>query len=88
MAVYLITYDLKKPGQNYGNLYEEIKSLGDWAHYLESVWFVDTSFTSTQIRERLLPHIDQNDNLFICRVVRDYDGWAHKELWKWLSERV
>lgn len=88
MSVYLITYDLNTPGQNYDDLYEEIKSLGTWAHYMRSVWFVDTYLSSDQVRDKLKPHIDQNDYLFICRVTRDYDGWAPKEMWEWLSEHV
>ena len=38
--IVLITYDLKQPGRNYSDLYETIKSLGDWQHPLESTWFV------------------------------------------------
>lgn len=38
--IVLITYDLKQPGRNYTDLYEAIKSLGDWQHPLESTWFV------------------------------------------------
>ena len=32
--IVLITYDLKQPGRNYTDLYEAIKSLGDWQHPL------------------------------------------------------
>lgn len=42
MRIYLITYDLKQIGQNYSELYNSIKSLGDWRHPMESVWFVAT----------------------------------------------
>jgi len=38
--VYLITYDLNAEGQDYNLLYEKIKSLGEWFHPLESVWFL------------------------------------------------
>lgn len=30
--IFLITYDLKEPGQDYSELYEAIKGLGDWQH--------------------------------------------------------
>lgn len=38
--IFLITYDLKEPGQDYSELYEAIKGLGDWQHPLESMWLV------------------------------------------------
>lgn len=87
MSVYLITYDLNSPGQNYEKLYETIKSFGECAHYLDSTWFVKTGFSKTQIREKLEVVLDKNDHFFIC-TVNDYDGWADKRLWEWLSTRV
>lgn len=33
---FLITYDLKKPGQSYSELYEAIKNVGYRQHPLES----------------------------------------------------
>ena len=85
--VYLITYDLNKTGQNYTDLYEVIKTLGPWAHYLDSTWFVDTSYSSEQIRDKLLEVIDSNDSLFITKI-SSYSGWLHKDAWPWLSEHV
>lgn len=87
MAVYLITYDLNSPGQKYDKLYETIMSFGDWAHYLDSTWFVDTKLSKVQMREKLKTVIDKNDHFFICKVT-DYDGWADKKLWEWLGQRV
>jgi hypothetical protein len=87
MTVHLITYDLNSPGQNYDNLYKEIKSLGEWAHYLDSTWFVNTNLSGVEIREKLKKVIDKNDHVFIC-TVKDYNGWANPKLWEWLQERV
>lgn len=36
MSALLISYDLNKPGQKYERLYEKIKALGTWWHYLDS----------------------------------------------------
>ncbi|MGG4039935.1 hypothetical protein [Heyndrickxia ginsengihumi] len=87
MSVYLITYDLNAPGKDYGKLYEEIKSLGAWAHYMESVWFVDTDLDPNSIRDKLKEIIDSNDSLFVSKVT-SYSGWADKKLWDWLSKHV
>ena len=64
---FLITYDLKKPGQSYSELYEAIKNLGDWQHPLESMWMVkvNDSTSAQDIYNTLRPQIDENDLLFI-----------------------
>ncbi|MFZ2309990.1 MAG: hypothetical protein WAW11_00410 [Patescibacteria group bacterium] len=83
--VYLITYDLNKTGQDYSGLYEAIKSIGDWWHYLDSNWLVRTDFNVTQISSILNKKIDQNDQLLIIRVMKDYDGWLPRDAWNWLN---
>ncbi|MBR4996621.1 MAG: hypothetical protein IKY84_01940 [Bacteroidaceae bacterium] len=91
MKIFLIAYDLKKVGRNYNELYSEIKSLGDWHHPLESVWFVaiDEMFvTANEIYEKLHPVIDDNDNIIVYDVTsQDRQGWAPKSLWSWLKEK-
>jgi hypothetical protein len=63
----LIGYDLDKPGQSYSPLYEAIKGLGSWWHYLDSTWLVSTSISASAARNRLRPHIDTNDKLLGVR---------------------
>lgn len=48
----LISYDLKQPGRNYDDLYEAIKTLGDWWHCLESVWIVKSPKSPLEIAFR------------------------------------
>lgn len=85
--VYLITYDLNKPGQNYESLYKAIKSYGSWAKPAESTWLIDTRERASQISDRLRPHIDENDSLFITDIGRDQAGWLPKDIWNWLKGR-
>jgi hypothetical protein len=66
LGVQLITYDLHRPGQDYARLYDAIKSLGAWWHCLESIWLVQTSMTSGQVRDALRPHLDANDALLVA----------------------
>lgn len=69
MASYMIGYDLNRPGQDYKDLIEEIKKVGsDWWHCLDSTWIVKTDKTATQIRDRLKPHIDRNDELLVAKL--------------------
>lgn len=86
--VYLITYDLNKAGQNYDGLYKAIIALGGpskcW-HYLDSNWLVETSYSTSQISEKLLKETDKNDHLLVVRVLKDYHGWLPKDAWDWIS---
>ena len=67
MPAQLISYDLRRPGQDYPELFAAIKSNGvTWWHCLESVWIVKTNLTSAQIRDRLQPHIDVNDKVLVA----------------------
>jgi hypothetical protein len=84
--VYLITYDLNKSGQNYDGLYDAIKKIGKWWHYLDSTWLVETNMTSGQISEILLKEIDKNDRLLIIRVAADHAGWLTQKAWDWLND--
>lgn len=86
--LFLITYDLKKPGQNYTELYDSIKSCGDWQHPLESMWVVKvgTLASSNDIYKLLRPKIDDNDSLFVVDITdRDRQGWLAKTFWEWLK---
>lgn len=66
MNTIIINYDLNKPGQNYSDLYQKIKSLGSaWCHPLESTWIVKTNMTYEQVRDSLKSVIDKNDKLLV-----------------------
>ena len=85
---FLVTYDLKIPGQNYSDLYDAIKSEGDWQHPLESTWVVKTDnlVLANTIYEHLRPCIDENDSLFIVEITaQDRQGWLAKSFWEWLK---
>ena len=68
MATYMIGYDLNRSGQAYAELIDAIKSLGTWWHHLDSTWIVVTEATAVQIRDRLRPLVDANDELLVARI--------------------
>jgi hypothetical protein len=89
MSALLISYDLNKPGQNYDKLYEKIKSLGTWWHYLESTWIVTSTLTPSQAFDRLQPALDASDSVLIVNITGDtYSGWLPQEAWNWLKKYV
>lgn len=85
--ILLITYDLKKPGQEYNALYNTIKSADSWWHYIESIWLIKTSYDPKYWNDILRKVIDQNDYLFIVDISnRPYNGWLPQKAWNWIKE--
>ena len=60
MNVLLITYDLKKPGQDYTDFHKFIKSYGAWARLSESSYTVQTDEDPSTVYNKLAPHMDKN----------------------------
>jgi len=65
LKTYLIGYDLNRPGQNYPELFDAIKSFGAWWHHLDSTWIVKSNSTAMAICKSLMQHIDQGDELLV-----------------------
>ena len=86
--LYVISYDLNKPGQNYSGLFKAIKNLGSWWHYLDSTWLVDSSLTATKISDILNTKIDKNDSLLIFRLGKDKNGWLSSKAWTWINQHL
>lgn len=87
MSVLLVTYDLKKPGQNYSEFYKVIKNY-DWARLSESSYAINTYDSPDTVYAKLKPHMDSNDNVYIVTLVRPYSGFGPEEVNKWLEARL
>jgi hypothetical protein len=84
--VYLITYDLNAQGKDYNALYEQIKSLGECFHPLESVWFLQSDVDVNTITEQLRTKMDNNDNILVVEITEQaHQGWLPKTAWEWLN---
>ena len=68
MPVYLVSYDLKKPGQNYEALYKLLQSSGTYAHVLDSAWLVNSPLAAKDVLLALTPALDKNDSIFVTQV--------------------
>jgi len=75
MAVYLVSYDLKKPGKDYQPLWTR---LSEWKaiRILESVWIINWNTTAVQLRDDLRAKIDQNDCLAVLRLSNE-GAWVN-----------
>ena len=60
-----ITYDLRNPGQNYEMLLQRIKKYPSWARLGGSSYLIFTDNSPQQVRDYLLPVLDNNDQLWV-----------------------
>jgi CRISPR/Cas system-associated endoribonuclease Cas2 len=67
MAKYIVSYDLKKPGDEYEKLIKHIQTFDHWARIHKSVWFVETEKSAKELRDDLLSYIDSNDKIFVVK---------------------
>lgn len=90
MAVYLITYDLNKSGQDYENVIDQIKkaSTGSWCSYWKSSYLIKSNLTPEQIIENLKPYIDGNDRFLIIEVVNNKSGWLTEKQWNYINQNI
>jgi hypothetical protein len=88
MYAYNVSYDLKKPGQNYEKLFAELKSSPGWWHYLESTWLIVTNETPGQLWNRISPATDKNDSVLIIQVVNNTAGWLPQGAWDWINQNL
>lgn len=69
MSVFVVSYDLQDPGQDYSDLHDAIKAYPGYSHVLDSTWLVSTSSkNASDIRDDLKPHIDYNDRLLVTKM--------------------
>ena len=76
MAIILVTYDLKKPGQDYDAVHDYLKRFTR-CKGLESVWLLDTTTSWSAIRDHLKSLVDDNDVLFVVRITRDWASFNY-----------
>ena len=70
-----ISYDLKSPGQDYSKIISEIKTLGPWAKVLESLWFVSTTLSASDVVSKLKTKIDYNDSIIVIDARNNNASW-------------
>ena len=75
----LISYDLKKPGQDYRPVIETTKRLGDWAHIHGSFWYVRSNYSSSSARDIIVSSMTANDTVLVV------DASNNDAAWKGLS---
>jgi hypothetical protein len=67
MAIVIVTYDLKRLGQNYQGVHDYLKRF-TYCKHLESVWLLDTVKSVSSIRDSLRTLTDNNDVIFVAQL--------------------
>jgi CRISPR-associated endonuclease Cas2 len=68
MALFLVSYDLDKPGQDYPDLIKRLEQFGA-KRILYSEWFLShNTATPTQLRDDLLRFMDSNDRILVVEL--------------------
>lgn len=86
--VYVVSYDLKKPGKDYIGLTEQLRHSPRWWHYLESTWLISTQESPDQLYNRLRAHLDDGDSILIIEAGKHRQGWLSKEAWEWIQQEI
>jgi len=73
MALYLVSYDLDKPGQDYPDLIKRLEYLGA-RRILFSEWFLSNDANATAIRDDLLRFMDNNDRILVVEL-KNHAAW-------------
>jgi len=66
MSTYIISYDLEKQ-DDYGPIFEKIKSLGQWARVVESTWVLVTDLSSTDLRDSLASVVSSGSRIIVVK---------------------
>ncbi len=73
MAVFLISYDLRKPDYDYQPLYDALDEIGA-KHIQDSVWGIDTGDSAKVLFDYLWQHMhNEKDRLFVVPFDKDAD---------------
>lgn len=82
--LYLISYDLRSPNQDYAPLYDALRSMGPALNCLKSVWLLQSLRAIQDVRMVIMQHINNTDSLLIVDVTgKTYEGWLVPQYWDW-----
>lgn len=76
MTIKIISYDLRKPEQDYESLIDAIKSYRAYCKINKSDWLISTADSCRSIRDYLKKFIDSNDTLFVAELSQNAGWWS------------
>ena len=86
MPIYIVAYDLRRPGQQHDRLADELKKFSH-CHAQRSVWFIEAKGPTVALQNALVQFIDSNDTLFVDEISSAWAGNGMPTCGKWLNDR-
>jgi hypothetical protein len=86
MGVFIVTYDLRRPGKDYEPLLKAIRRYTH-CHALKSAFFIDTTEDRLVIRDKLKAHVDENDQLYVMKLAGDWATTRSELCTQWLQRQ-
>jgi hypothetical protein len=60
----------------------------DWARIAPNCWIIYTTSPAKVWYNRIKPHLDEGDHVFICRLdMTERQGWLPKWTWEWMNKK-
>lgn len=67
MSVYLVTYQLNTPGQDYDSLYDALDAY-DHINPINTIYFIATDQGAVDVKDELKTYIGSNDALIVIDI--------------------
>lgn len=89
IMIYIVSYDLVEPGQNYDSLLSKIKEADSWARLGGSSYLIESTKSPKELRDEYKVILDSNDKLYVGRVVAPA-AWTGmpKDVSEWILDKL
>lgn len=87
--IYIVSYDLRVPGQRYEELSELIKKQGAWARLGGSAYLLESDKSAVELRDCFKSALDANDKLYVG-IVTAPAAWTGMSsgVSEWIKKRL
>ena len=87
MANFYHVYIRSKKDVTYEQVKAKMDLSVDWFRCTTQVWVLYSTSRIAKWQERLLPLVDPDGNLFICKLdMSESNGWMSQEFWDWIDK--
>lgn len=94
MKIYLLSYELRTPDNDYSKFYEFIEHIGDdRVHVLRDSWWIASKETLQieQLCSEIRDHLTVNDVFYVEEMTEsnsNINGWMASSSWNWLRDKM
>ena len=87
--IYIVSYDLSGPGQQYDALIKKIEESTAWARLGGSAYLVESEKTAVELRDKYCECLDSNDKIYVGKITAPAAWFGMpKDVTEWIKEKV